>query len=110
MPRMIMLVACLLSACSTAPAPPVSTPAAAVPAGDAGRDTLIAKGRAMGYLPRQKDGQTVYCKHETPIGSHLPVTTCLTEAALEDTVRSVAVTQQELNRRLYCPAGQCPNR
>ncbi len=120
MKRMIILLSLFVGACATpTPAPnttaSVATPvvaaaptaAATVSGVDADTQAMIAKAHAMGYFPRQQNGQTVYCKRETPIGSRLPETTCMTEAALLDVIRNVATTQQNLNRPVACSGGRC---
>lgn len=112
---LVLTSACLLlCACATEPQAPVAPPATAVPvvaAGgvpvvvDADQQAILAKARGLGYFPRQQNGTTVYCKRETPLGSRLPETTCVSADAIADAVRRAAETQQELTRARACSGG-----
>ena len=57
------------------------------------RPTLLKAAIAQGYKKQQRHGDTVYCHTEAPLGTRFPKTTCLTEDAMVDTMRTMAETQ-----------------
>jgi hypothetical protein len=103
--RLAILTGCcvlLLGACASAPAPEAPpTPAAPAPtapadgvtkAGDVqtGSGSMQVRAQAPttgkarpGYRLRTRNGETVYCRSETPTGSRMAVETCYTAAQLE---------------------------
>jgi hypothetical protein len=90
---------------ATAPAPGAAPIAVA---GAPSADT-IKKARKIGLFPRVRGGQTVYCKNETAIGSHIPSEHCYAADTLDDIIRSTQETQDMMRRSGACPNAQCGN-
>ena len=94
----------LMTACAASPpasAPPsaaakasavVVAPSAdsAAPAAKPTPDQLRAAARHAGYQPRKVNGQELYCRDETPVGTRFPHSVCLDEADL--------ATRSEINQ------------
>jgi hypothetical protein len=66
-------------------------------------DLAFAKA-AKRYKPMQRDGQNFYCRKETPLGSRLPRTVCLTKDELTD---HVIASQQARDGLIKPTAGDC---
>jgi len=49
-----------------------------------------------GYKAREIDGETVYCRKSTPLGSRFPTEVCMTVAQYEESVRQRDGLRQEL--------------
>lgn len=85
-----------------APVPPVpasaevAKPVAASPGKPAaGQEAKVAR-VPSGYKARQIDGETVYCRKSTPLGSRFPTEVCMTVAQYEESVRQRDGLRQEL--------------
>lgn len=72
-------------AAPTSTAPAASAPAATAPAADAPKgpsQETIKKAKAAGYRAKLRKGVTLFCKEDTPIGSHFPEEKCVDENQL----------------------------
>ncbi|HUO80051.1 MAG TPA: hypothetical protein VMU00_07895 [Steroidobacteraceae bacterium] len=56
--------------------------AAAALATDPSASLWLAKARELGFRPESHDGKAIYCRTYVPVGSHLSVHECLSEADL----------------------------
>ena len=83
-------VAPLSAPASTAPITKAPTGPGAAPAPMDAAATAKAA-HALGYDQKQRDGKTVFCKKESPIGSHLQTTTCVTP----EQVSAIVLRSQE---------------
>jgi endonuclease YncB( thermonuclease family) len=98
------------SAAEPATAPPASAaaPTAAAPATPVANAAKSADASATkpgadpvekvpaGYKSKVIDGETVYCRKETPMGTRFPTEVCMTVAQYQDTVRNRDSLRQEL--------------
>ncbi len=72
------------------------------------RDQLLKRARSSGYKTRQKNGETVYCREETPVGTHFPLTNCLTEEQTLTAMRNAIQTQDFMrNAPGRCAGASC---
>jgi hypothetical protein len=78
---LLLAAPALLCGCASRPAdaPPVDAPA---PGDATQRLEREFQDAARDYRRVQRDGRTLYCKHEKVIGSGIPITQCLTETQL----------------------------
>ena len=97
------------TAAAAVPAAAAATPAARVapsaqtakPADTAatkpsdGQETAVAH-VPPGYKAKEIDGETVYCRKSTPLGSRFPTQVCMTVAQYEESVRQADGLRQEL--------------
>jgi len=66
------------------------------------------KAQDEGWVPQVRDGNVVYCKDESPIGSRLPEKTCLDKVAVQQMM--LAEEQQRENmQRAAAAAGMNGN-
>jgi hypothetical protein len=84
------------------PAPPVAPSTQALQAADAaatkpaaGEDKAAAR-VPSGYKAKKIDGETLYCRKSTPLGSRFPTEVCMTVAQYEESVRQRDGLRQEL--------------
>jgi hypothetical protein len=84
------------------PAPP---PTAAAQA--AARAALLKKGRMLGYHPVERNGQTVYCHNEAPLGSRFEKTSCLSEDDLAAAMQRRDAMQDDMTRPGTCGRAGC---
>ena len=118
----------LLAACASSPeqepvpaqaqpADSVAVAAAAAKTGDVAvgsgsmqvRASAPITGKARpGYKLRQRNGETVYCRSETPTGSRMPVENCYTAAQLERLDDQAEVLKDSLDKhRAKCAGPNC---
>jgi hypothetical protein len=99
---------------ASAPAPvaaaPKAAPAAASPeaVSEAQAATLADKKfqeAARSYRKVEKDGKTMYCKKEKPMGSSVPRLQCVTEAQLRLEVEQMDETSDRLRNSGRCTHG-----
>jgi hypothetical protein len=118
MPRLLCVLAALCSCQSAlaadpdspaaqpavvaAPVPPVASSAEVAKPADAsstkpaaGQEAKVAR-VPSGYKAREIDGETVYCRKSTPLGSRFPTEVCMTVAQYEESVRQRDSLRQEL--------------
>jgi hypothetical protein len=67
---------------AAAPAAVATTAAASAPAAQLTSDQVRDAARHAGYRPRTVNGQQLYCRDETPVGTRFPQSVCLSEADL----------------------------
>jgi hypothetical protein len=60
-----------------------------------GQETAVAH-VPPGYKAKEIDGETVYCRKSTPLGSRFPTQVCMTVAQYEESVRQADGLRQEL--------------
>ncbi|MBK7903103.1 MAG: hypothetical protein IPJ97_09305 [Proteobacteria bacterium] len=60
-----------------------------------GQEPAVARVPA-GYKAKEIDGEKVYCRKSTPLGSRFPTEVCMTVAQYEDSVRQRDQLRQEL--------------
>jgi len=90
---------------------PASASAAAGPTTDAQVLELHKFARNQGYKPTTRDGKPIWCKSETPIGSHLAKDVCVPEGALADMQRQSIENQDALGQaQRICSGGACGNK
>jgi hypothetical protein len=89
-------------AVAAVPVAPVASPAEAAKPADAssakpadGQEVKAAR-VPSGYRAREIDGETVYCRKSTPLGSRFPTEVCMTVAQYEESVRQRDGLRQEL--------------
>jgi hypothetical protein len=108
----------LLAGCASAPASTATPAPAAKPApapGAASAEATSAAGlekrfqdAARSYHVVQKDGKTMYCKREKPMGSTIPKLQCITEAQLRTEVENAdEYRQRARNKPGGCTANGC---
>lgn len=110
----------LLGACASTPAPaPAASPAPAATAAPAASAASSSKPEAdsaslmekkfqeaaRSYRQVQKDGQTMYCKKEKPMGSTIPKLQCITESQLRVEVEQMEETRQRMRNNSRCTTG-----
>jgi hypothetical protein len=111
-----------LAACASAPADAPATTTAPAPAAapaaapdavanakpEADSATLMEKKfqeAARSYRQVQKDGKTMYCKKEKPMGSTIPKLQCITESQLRLEVEQMEDTRQRMRNNSRCTTG-----
>ncbi len=57
---------------------------------------ILQMARDQGFRPVTRDGKTLYCRRETPIGTNLPETRCVDETQLRFMVLRAQRQQQAL--------------
>ena len=84
------------------PSPPVAPSAqaaqpteSAASKPDAGQEKATAR-IPSGYRVKEVDGQRLYCRKSTPLGSRFPTEVCMTVAQYEESVRQGDGLRQEL--------------
>jgi hypothetical protein len=83
-------------AARVAPSTGAAKPAdAAATKSSGGQETAHAR-VPSGYKARKIDGETVYCRKSTPLGSRFPTQVCMTVAQYEESVRQADGLRQEL--------------
>jgi len=114
----------LLSACASAPAnvdapgatsPPVAAaPAPSTakpdPAAQTEAETATAlekkfQDAARGYKVVERDGKTLYCKREKPMGSTIPRMQCMTESQLRTQVETMDDARDRMRNNGKCTLG-----
>jgi hypothetical protein len=84
------------------PSPPVAPsaqtlqPAAAAATKPAAGEEKAAARVPSGYKAKKIDGETLYCRKSTPLGSRFPTEVCMTVAQYEESVRQRDGLRQEL--------------
>ena len=61
---------------------------------------------ARAYRVVQRDGRTLYCKHEKVIGSTIPTTQCLTEGQLRLQVEYDQQMRERMRAGAHCAMGR----
>ena len=108
----------LLGACASEPAtkaePAATTPAPAPTQAAQSTEADTAAGlekrfqdAARSYKVVQKDGKTMYCKREKPMGSTIPTLQCITEAQLRIQVENTDEIRQRMRNRAGCSQAGC---
>jgi hypothetical protein len=89
-----------------APSAQTARPTATSPAKPSGaQETAVAR-VPTGYKARVRDGETLYCRKSTPLGTRFPTEVCMTVAQYEEFVRQGDGLRQELTgkqKSLYIP-------
>jgi hypothetical protein len=63
-----------------------------------------------GYRARQRDGETLWCRTETPTGSRMPVEKCYTAAQLDAMAADAEAIKDSIQQtRSRCVGGGCAN-
>ncbi len=96
------------SASATAPANLApNAPAAPPSAPPATPAQKLAEARKLGYTIVNENGETLYCRKEPRVGSHLITdTTCLTEAQIEDLRRRTQEAMRTFQYQMPPPQGK----
>ena len=93
-------------------AAPAATTASAVTAATASTKAGTADPKfkpPSGWSTRVKNGETVYCRSDSAVGSRIPVKYCLSQGDLQDLLSRQKLSKEELERvRLGSPT-VCPN-
>jgi hypothetical protein len=93
-----------------APTQVASTASATAPATSAPPATpaqKLAEARKLGYTIVNENGETLYCRKEPRVGSHLITdTTCLTEAQIEDLRRRTQEAMRTFQYQMPPPQGK----
>ena len=98
-------------------AAPAATTASAVTAATASTKAGTADPKfkpPSGWSTRVKNGETVYCRSDSAVGSRIPVKYCLSQGDLQDLLSRQKLSKEELERaRLgkptFCPTGAVCN-
>jgi hypothetical protein len=69
-------------------------------------DAEFAKA-AKNYQTVKRNGQTFYCRRESPMGSRLPSTVCLSEVQLVEEIRNTREVTNRLRNRRTGPCENC---
>jgi hypothetical protein len=98
---LLLAAAALLGGCASQPA---ELPSVDAQAGGDTAQRLEKKFQeaARDYRLVQRDGRTLYCKHEKVIGSTIPITQCLTEAQLRLQVENMDELRDRLRTTNKC--------
>jgi hypothetical protein len=103
---LIRILAVLVPLFSWLPAPALEPRQAAVePAADASSTKASDDQQAAvthvpkGYKTKVIDGETLYCRRSTPLGTRFPTVVCMTVAQYAESVRQVDGLRQELTGR-----------
>ncbi len=100
--RSLVLLAAFATGCaSQAPTVGSAPPAAADPAArlPSNKAAPTAPSVPAGYKVRVRDGETLYCRTVTPLGTRFAQQVCMTVAQYEDLEQRDANMQQELSRK-----------
>ena len=93
-------------------AAPAATTASAVTAATASTTAGTADPKfkpPSGWSTRVKNGETVYCRSDSAVGSRIPVKYCLSQGDLQELLSRQKLSKEELERvRLGSPT-VCPN-
>ena len=89
------------------PAVPTTATTNATAAEVARTAALWQQARNRGSTRYQRDGHTVYCRGEAPLGTRFKETTYIPEEALARNLNHEAETQVELNRARTCAGSGC---
>jgi len=93
-------------------AAPAATTASAVTAATASTKAGTADPKfkpPSGWSTRVKNGETVYCRSDSAVGSRIPVKYCLSQGDLQELLSRQKLSKEELERvRLGSPT-VCPN-
>jgi len=93
-------------------AAPAATTASAVTAASASTKAGTADPKfkpPSGWSTRVKNGETVYCRSDSAVGSRIPVKYCLSQGDLQELLSRQKLSKEELERvRLGSPT-VCPN-
>lgn len=113
----VLVLALALTACASAPAegPVAQNPSAqpaAKPTPEAAPEAEAAsalerkfQAAARSYSKVERDGKTLYCKKEKPMGSTVPRMQCITEAQLRVEVEQMEETRQRMRNSSRCTTG-----
>jgi hypothetical protein len=72
-------------------------------------EPTVAKSRP-GYRARQRGGETVWCRTETPTGSRMPVENCYSAAQLDAIDADAETMKDSINStRQRCSGASCSN-
>jgi hypothetical protein len=72
-------------------------------------EPTVAKARP-GYRARTRNGETVYCRVETPTGSRMPIENCYTGAQLDSIAADTEAVKDSINHtRARCVGPSCGN-
>jgi len=105
------------AASAASPVPATATGTSTVPA----KDVVVGSGSMQvradapavgktrsGYRLRQRNGESFYCRTETPTGSRMPVETCYTAAQIEQMDAQAATAKDAINKtRTPCAGPTC---
>ena len=61
------------------------------------------KAQDQGWEPEVRNGQVLYCKNETPIGTLLPQKTCLNKVGVAQMMLAEEQQRQNLQRQTQAP-------
>jgi hypothetical protein len=101
-PRSLVLLAMLASGCaSKSPTVGPASPTAPDPAARLASDEPAGTTSPVpaGYKVRVRDGETLYCRTVTPLGTRFAQQVCMTVAQYEDLERRDTNMQQDLSRQ-----------
>lgn len=107
------LVLCGLAGCaSSPPAPPATAAAGNAGAATAAAETVqqhaaIEAAIRAGYHPRVRDGQQLYCREETPIGTRFSELHCYTIEQLTAAQRASDRLHDLLAKPITCGGSTC---
>ncbi len=91
------------SSATNAPSAAVSAPSpAASPGGTTAAGVtpqLLEMARNDGYRPMTRDGETLFCRNQIPIGSNLPIKHCVNSARLRSEVLEEQQERLNLNQQ-----------
>jgi hypothetical protein len=116
----IAAIVTVVAGCAGSPQPssPAPSSANATPAASAETPASVSnlvdtadftkKAQDEGWRPEVRDGQVVYCKDESPLGSRLPELTCLNKTSVAQMMLAEE-RQREAMQRAAAAAGQSGN-
>ncbi len=98
---------------NAAPATPAATetaaaaPTATAPVAAAQTQAAVQEFKPpKGYKQKTREGRTVYCRNETPVGTRFPTEYCFTQVDLERIEKSKRSMQQDVSmRQRMCTTG-----
>jgi hypothetical protein len=71
------------------------------------REALLNIARDQGYKPTASEGNTVWCRRFTPIGSRLEKTECLSEDQVVQVIRNEQEARDYMKRPAACGGPNC---
>jgi hypothetical protein len=104
----------MLGACASEPQTPqavgaavTAAPAATAKAADDANMELTKRAIGIGYRPRIRDGQRIYCRTYTPLGTRFPEEKCLSADAILDEIRRSDEAKDTMAKYGTCVGSSC---
>ena len=114
--RISLLVAFVASGCASPAAAPPPAPVAVSGAPTAGapvdesRAAVVRYARNHEYRSFLRDGQLLWCRKETTLGTRFPHTTCISEESLAEIFHQSLLNEDSQQRTQPCNNASCTSK